>query len=534
MKIISTHLTDPFSLRGFERECTYNGLDVCVTHEILSPMLSQMDDVTRPTYEFERSLQGPVLEMRLRGCLVDQARREEVIYGLDDRLDLLEQDLTRIVRDGVGMSEFNWRSPRDLQRLFYYELGLPVSRKGGRVTTDEDAREDLEAYPVATQIVRHINAMAELGKKIAVLHTEIDPDGRIRTSYNIAGTSTGRFSSSLSEFGTGTNLQNIEESLRSIFISDPGYKFAKFDGKSCQSRVVGAICGVLFDDWDYLDTCESGDPHTAVAKLVWPEMGWTGDTREDRAIAERPYYRHHDHRYMCKKIGHGTNFGGEPLAISTETKIPINLIAEFQPKYFHAFPVIKQRFKWTEEQLRTKGYIISLAGRRRYFFGRRTDRKVRNEALAYDPQETEAYVVNTAMLNIWRKNLATVMFQDHDALTFMYPEADEDRIIPLLQQELIVPIPLVHGRDLRIPYDCEVGWNKGKYNEQTNPDGLREYTGHDQRRRSPKVSLLDRVIHRSNPRPAFASHLAQVGGDLDDSSDVDAEGVDTDHPADVS
>jgi len=60
----------------------------------------------------------------------------------------------------------------------------------------------------------------DLQKKIDILKTEIDKDGRIRTSYNIAGTNTGRLSSSFSEFGTGTNLQNIEESLRSMFVAD--------------------------------------------------------------------------------------------------------------------------------------------------------------------------------------------------------------------------------------------------------------------------------------------------------------------------
>jgi len=78
----------------------------------------------------------------------------------------------------------------------------------------------MEAYLIARPIVGHIKAMRDLGKKVSVLKTEIDPDGRIRTSYNIGGTTTGRLSSSFSEFGTGTNLQNIEESLRSVFIAD--------------------------------------------------------------------------------------------------------------------------------------------------------------------------------------------------------------------------------------------------------------------------------------------------------------------------
>ena len=147
--------------------------------------------------------------------------------------------------------------------------------------------------------------MRDLGKKIAMLKTEIDPDGRMRTSYNIAGTSTGRFSSSFSEFGTGGNLQNVEESLRSIFIADPGYKFAKFDAKSGESFVVGAIEWNLFSDGKYLDACESGDPHTAVARICWPRLGWTGDLKHDKDIAETPYYRHYTYRFMCKKLGHG-------------------------------------------------------------------------------------------------------------------------------------------------------------------------------------------------------------------------------------
>lgn len=540
MKIIRTHITDPFSLRGFERDQVYNGLDVCATAEILSPMREQLDVHTQATYDLERSLQGPVLEMRLRGVLVDQARKLDVIDDLWDSVEVLEHDLNRIVLEGVGLSEFNWRSPKDLQRLFYGELGLPPVRRAGRITIDDDARESLQDYPIAIQLVRHINTIAELSKKITVLQTEIDNDGRIRTSYNIAGTSTGRFSSSLSEFGTGGNLQNIEESLRSIFIADRGYKFAKFDGKACQSRIVGAIEWNLFGDGTYLDACESGDPHTSVARLTWPDMGWTGDLRVDRAIAERPFYRHHDHRYVCKKLGHGSNFGGQPPALAAETKLPVHIVAQFQPKYYVAFPAHLQRLAWTAEQLRTKGYLISLGGRKRYFFARRTERKTVNEAAAYDPQDTEAYVVNTAMLNIWRKNIAIVMFQDHDALTFMYPETEEDRILPLLREELIIPIPLAGGRELRIPYDCEIGWNKGKYccgerkaeckgcQHKPNPDGLREYTGHDPRRRQPEVGLMDRLIHRSHRKPRRTANLATLGRDIDNLRSAGAESVDAD------
>ena len=221
MKIIKTHEMEPSLLSDFERDMVYNGLDVCVTRDVFDALHPQLDNHTTPIYNFSKSLQAPTLEMRCRGVLIDEIRKSEVIDEYYEKMEIVEANLNRIVFDGIGMSHFNWRSPADQQRLFYGELGLPPIRKSGRPTTDRGARERLAVYPTAQSIVAHINVLADLGKKISVLKTDIDPDGRIRTSYNIAGTSTGRFSSSLSEFGTGGNLQNVEESLRS---SHTGYR----------------------------------------------------------------------------------------------------------------------------------------------------------------------------------------------------------------------------------------------------------------------------------------------------------------------
>jgi len=47
-------------------------------------------------------------------------------------------------------------------------------------------------------------------------------------------------------------------------------------------------------------------------------------------------------------------------------------------------------------------------------------------------------------------------------------EEMEDEVIPKLQQLLTEEIPLQHGRTLAIPYDCQTGWNKGKYDPNKN------------------------------------------------------------------
>lgn len=494
MKIIRTDEVKPNELTPFERECVYNGLDCCVTAEVLDALLPQLDTHTSATYSFSRALQGPALEMRLRGVLVDQRRKAEVIDQYYASIERLEAQLERIVLEGVGLPHFNWRSNPDLHEVFYNRLGIPPIKRGGRPTVNRDALEKMESYLIARQIVRHLTTMRDLGKKISMLKTEIDPDGRMRTSYNIAGTSTGRFSSSFSEFGTGGNLQNVEESLRSIFIADPGYKFAKFDAKSGESFVVGAIEWNLFDDPTYLDAVSSGDVHTSVARICWPELRWTGDTEQDKGVAEAPFYRHYTYRFMCKKLGHGSNYGGKPETLASQSKLPINIVRGFQPKYFAAFPAHLLWQAHVDNTLRRQGTLISLTGRKRQFWGRRNDDSVLREAIAYDPQCSLADIVNSAMLNIWSRRDAIVVFQDHDAITVMYPEDLEDAIIPKIKTQLEFPIQLKNGRTLLIPYDCKTGWNKADYHPTTNPMGLRDYVKGDERKREKEVHLLDRSL----------------------------------------
>ena len=497
-RIIHTERSTPDEIPDqWSRDQVYNGLDCCVTAEVLEACLPQLDPTTQATYNFSRALQGPAIEMALRGVRVDRARLSEVLDEFYDKIDFLERNLERIVLEGVGLPHFNWRSPADRTNLFYEKLGIPPIRKKGVLTTDRNAREKMMAYTIARPIIVHMNAIADLAEKIKKLKTEIDPDGRLRTSYNIAGTNTGRFSSSFSAFGTGGNLQNVEESLRSIFIADEGTKWCKVDACQIQSRIVGAIQWKLFQDGTYLDACEGEDLHTYVTKLVWPNLPWTNVPKKDKAIAETIFYRHFTHRDLCKKLGHGSNFEGQPKNLSEQTGVPIDLVTAFQPKYFTAFPGHHQWHRWVETQILTVGHIIGITGRKRWFFGRRNDPDVVRQAIAYDPQASESFIVNSAMLNIWHKQTATVMMHEHDGLVYQYPEHLEDQIVPQLLKQLEVEIDIGHGRTLIVPYEAKVGWNRGKYDARSNPSGLKDYTGHDTRSRPKEVGLLDRIVRRT-------------------------------------
>lgn len=483
-----------------ERLWIYNGLDCCVTSEVLDAIKPQLDNQTRATYEFSKSLQAPVLEMKLRGVLVDQAERDRMIQEFQKDVDTLAGNLYSILKDGIGI-EINWRSPLQLKKLLYEVLALPPIKKRNskglyEPTVDRHALEQLDAYFLAQPIISHILGLRDLSKKIGVLRTGIDSDGRMRTSYNIAGTTTGRFSSSLSDFGTGTNLQNIEERLRRIFVADPGMKFAYIDLEQAESRLVGAIEWNLFNDGRYLDACESGDLHTTVCRLAWNDaLSWTGDRKLDRELAEQPFYRQHSYRHMAKVLGHGTNYNGKPYTMAKHTKLEQSLIAQFQHRYFAAFPSHQRWHAHVASILAQEGCLVSLTGRRRWFFGRRDDDATVREAIAFDPQGSVGDILNRGMLQVWRLGISQLLMQIHDAILIQYPESLEDEILPKALSAIKVPIELRNGRTLIIPSEAQTGWNWAKQSDD-NPDGLKGYKGGDTRHRQsvPQTSQLARLL----------------------------------------
>jgi DNA polymerase-1 len=518
-----------------ERDWIYNGLDSMVDFEIFAVLENQFDNVSRATYEFSKDLLGPILEMNMRGVLVDEDERQRSLRSYGGDLVRLEKQLSRITRDGVGLPTFNWRSNADLIQLFYKKLGLPPVRKrnanGEAVpTVNREALEKLDDYLYAKPIVAHLLALRDIGKKIGFLRTSIDKDGRIRTSYNIGGTTTGRLSSSFSEFGTGTNLQNIEQRLRRIFVADPGYKFCNIDLEQSDSRALGAIEWDTFGDSRYLDACESGDLHTQVSRLCWPQLSWSGEAGHDRRLAEQPFYRQHSRRHMAKVLGHGTNFLGQPPEMHRHTHIPVKVIKDFQAGYFAAFPCHLRWHSYVAQTLIDRGSITSLLGRRRTFFGRRRDPATIREAVAFEPQSITADTIDRGLLAVWKSRQVELLLQVHDSILVQYPESSEDDIVPMLRNlvEQSSSITLRGDRKFTIPAEAKVGWNWSDANEE-NPDGLKKYIGHDSRRRCPRASettIVDRGVFRVNERYPIVGKIPAMVSDNSNWSSSRTESLD--------
>jgi len=503
MRIINTAELTPAITKTLSADTVhhiYNGLDVTVTLEICNELLSQLDNTTRNTYEFSKSLQGPILEMSMRGIKVDQRRKAEVLAKYKAQIKIISEQLNEIIKEGIGL-DLNWRSPAQLKKLFYEVLGLPEVKKRNAngvwaATVDRDALEHLDQYMMAEPLCIRLLMLRDLAKKIEFLETKIDPDNRMRCNFNIAGTNTGRLASSASDFGTGRNMQNVDREERAIFIADEGMKFANLDLEQADARNVGAICWNNFVSergdafaGSYLSACESGDLHTTTCKLAWPSLAWTGDAKADKGVAEAIAYRQDSYRQLAKKLGHGTNYYGTPRTMAKHTKVPTKQIETFQAAYFKGYPCIQEWHKWVKAELKESSQLTTLFGRRRTFFGRSYEDTTLREAIAYSPQSMTADQIDTGLIRLFKANRVHLLLQVHDSILIQFPEEQEDEILPWAMEQLKVHIPLAKGRDFHVPVDAKVGFNWGEYNEKINPDGLIKWKGSDNRKRTVTTKL---------------------------------------------
>lgn len=493
-----------------DREWVYNGLDSCVTLEVRNAIKPQLDSTTAATYEFSKSLQAPILEMTGRGILIDQQKRREVLGKYRKQIEQLDRQLTEIVREGIGVpvqntvvkgdTKFWWRSRTTLMNVLYDVMQLPVQKKRNAKgvmapTVNRDALEKLQYYFYAEPIILHLLALRDVDKKRSLLETEIDLDGRHRTSLNIAGTNTGRLASSLSDFGTGGNLQNIDRLLREVFIADPGYKLGNVDLEQADSRNLAALCWNLFYSshgeefaGSYMRACESGDLHTTVSRMARPSLPWTDDPKLNRELADTKFYRNDSYRDLDKKLGHGTNFVGSAPTMAKHAKVPRYEVEEFQRNYFRAFPCIPAYHEYVKQQLIEYGMLYNLFNRRRFFFGRDKDPATIREAVAFAPQSSTAEEINIGMLRVWRGRKVQLLIQVHDSILFQFPEELEDEIMPWVIQQCRVEVELAGGRKFVVPAEGKTGWNWGdmitkKDGTVINPSGLTKYKGGDTRKR---------------------------------------------------
>lgn len=492
-----------------EKLWVYNGLDCCITHQVfgtLGQIKAERKGAADPAYDFERAMFGPAITCMARGLRFDEAEAAYVLEDMKVPYKAL-QDLLNEISLIVWERPVNHRSPLQLKQFFYEALNIePIHKyvKGVvKVDTGREAMEKIrDQYPRGCMPAKIVIDLKEMDKKRELLEAKRDWDGRYRTSYG--WTETWRFKSSESNFWSGGNIQNWTEELRSAAIPDDGYTFFYCDLEQAESRAVAYLSG----DEEYIKACESSDLHTYVAMLVWPHLPWTGDPKEDRKIAERPYYRHFDHRFMCKKAGHGSNYGltapslarklmikqrdafrfqylyygGEAKSVdlerwhSQDTTAGFNLLidtGEREGTFIYikgAFPNIRKWHTEVANELQTTGQLVNPFGFTRTFWGRVWADETVREGLAFNPQSTVGILAKIGLWRTWHElepEGVQILGDVHDAIMGQIPTARLDELAPRVIQCMTNPLQ-IGGRTMTIPAELLVGDCWRKFNNDPN------------------------------------------------------------------
>jgi DNA polymerase I-like protein with 3'-5' exonuclease and polymerase domains len=163
------------------------------------------------------------LSMMSRGVSVDEKLRDRLGFELMETYNDLATTILSIIpqawagepgKSAKTKEPVMWySSPKQTKWVLGEMLGLPIptSRKTGTETLGKEALNELrEKFPIWRPLFDLLSDIRSVGVFIShFIRAPLDPDRRMRCSFNPAGTETFRWSSSKNAFGRGANLQNL-------------------------------------------------------------------------------------------------------------------------------------------------------------------------------------------------------------------------------------------------------------------------------------------------------------------------------------
>lgn len=448
---------DATKLRGPCQYYAYNCLDTCITLGVFRELEPLLDEDTARVYAFERGMQNVAMTLQCRGICVDEKAAQAAIKDVERREKRCQQILDRVA-EAWWDKGLNPRSPKQLQEFLYEVLRLPPQRsKEGKITTGIEALESLsKKAPKFGIIMRCILHARDLRKQLSFLKARRSPDGKIRASFNVGATETGRWSSSKNCFGEGLNYQNVYKPLRYVFVPSPGRKMGNADLEQAESRLVAHLSG----DAEYIKAHEAFDTHTYVCKLIWPDAEWPGDegVADVEFAKQKNFLRHFSRRDLGKRFQHLSNYGGTEYVVARIMRISQAEARDIGNRYFAAFPGIRKWQTRIKNELGRYGVLTTQLGRKRQFFDRVWDGGTQREAIANEPQSMVGDLLNVALFRVWLeldgKNL-WLLHQGHDSFLFEFAPEDESRLLPRVKE--LMRVEFMPGE--AIPVDVQSGAN---------------------------------------------------------------------------
>ena len=399
------------------------GAAIEALHGVLLPRLREQG-MEKLYFDVELPLCRVLADMERSGFLVDGGALARFGRELSDTIDRLEQRIY-----AAAGQQFNINSPKQLGKVLFEDLGLPHGKKTKTGwSTNADVLEKLKDHPLVADVLTY-RQYAKLKSTYADgLLKVIDPDGRIRTSFQMTVTATGRLSS------TEPNLQNIPtrtelgSKMREMFVAAPGHVLVDADYSQIELRLLAHISGDTAMQQAFLS---GEDFHTVTAARVF-------HVPQDQVT--------HQMRSRAKAVNFGIVYGISAFSLSQDIGVTVQEAKEYMDRYFATYTGVKQYMTDVVDKAREQGYVETLWHRRRALpelkssnfnmrsFGERV-------ALNMPIQGTAADIIKLAMVRVHsrlaREGLAArLIMQVHDELIVECPEKEAPRVEALLQQEM--------------------------------------------------------------------------------------------------
>ena len=380
--------------------------------------------------EIEFPLCAVLAEMEHTGIAVDLAGLRAFSAEMERRGNAAQREVF-----ALAGTEFNLNSPKQLGETLFEKLGLPSGKKTKTgYSTNADVLKALEPlHPIVGKIGEY-----RLFSKLKIiadgLIAAVGADGRVRTTFNMTSTATGRLSSS------EPNLQNIPtrgelgNELRGMFVAAPGNVLADADYSQIELRVLAHVSG----DEAMRDAFRKGeDIHGVTACRIF------------RAEPEQitPLMRRH-----AKAVNFGIVYGIGEFSFAQDLGVTRRDAKRYIENYLEKYSGVRDYMKSVVEKAKAEGFVSTLLGRRRAMpelsssnhnvraFGERV-------ALNAPIQGTAADIIKIAMLRVHarlKKDVpaAKLVLQIHDELLVETPAEDAEKVRRLLSEEMSSAFPL--------------------------------------------------------------------------------------------
>jgi DNA polymerase-1 len=371
----------------------------------------------------------------------------DVLAAMSQRLERDINSKAREIYDKSGF-EFNINSPKQLGDVLFNKLNLPKPFKYGKGKTISTAVDVLEGLAGEHEVPRMVLDYRQLSK---LKSTYVDAlpvlvnscTSRLHTTFNMAGSATGRLSS------TNPNLQNIPirtelgREIRAAFIAEPGHVLLAADYSQIELRLLAHFSG----DKLLVEAYRTGeDIHTLTASQVF---------------GVPPLMVNPEHRRRAKAVNFGIVYGLSPFGLSQQLGIDTKEAKRFIDAYFEKYSGVREFIDATLEQARRDQRVTTLFGRVRPIpdiHSKNSNLRGFAERTAVNTplQGTAADLIKIAMIRIdaelrERKLRSRMLLQVHDELVFEVPEGEVDTMKRLVSERM------ENVRALKVPLKVEVG-----------------------------------------------------------------------------